>query len=260
MAELIALLAIVALSLLIVRVGTVVLEKTGLSREVAAFQAQSAFMGVGFTTRESESVVGHPVRRRIVRVLMLLGFGAITSTLGTLVVTFARSGEGGLHEGAKALILLLGILALALVVRVPQVDRMMDRLIAAALARMTSIELIDFHELLELDKGYTVATLTVQAGTWLDRRTLRELALADEGVLVLNIRRETGLVIGTPASRTRLHAGDRLLVYALEGALEDLTQRPAGAEGERLHAEAVTRQRLRLAGERREDLAAESAG
>ena len=61
-----------ALALVITRVATVALTLTGLSKESARFQARSAYTGVGFTTTEAESVVGHPVRRRIVMILMLL--------------------------------------------------------------------------------------------------------------------------------------------------------------------------------------------
>ena len=42
-------------------------------------------MGVGFTTVESESVVNHPVRRRIVRFLMWGGYSGITATVSTVV-------------------------------------------------------------------------------------------------------------------------------------------------------------------------------
>jgi len=71
MAAIISLLIVVALSLLITRVATVALTLTGMSREAARFQARSAFSGVGFTTRESEQVMQHPVRRRIILLLIL---------------------------------------------------------------------------------------------------------------------------------------------------------------------------------------------
>ena len=64
MAPILSLLLILAISLVTTRVAALVLERTGLSREIARFQARSAFTGVGFTTAEAESVVGHPVRRR----------------------------------------------------------------------------------------------------------------------------------------------------------------------------------------------------
>jgi len=54
MIELATLLLLITLSMLIVRAGTIALQKTGLSREIAGFQDQSAFMRVGFTTSEAE--------------------------------------------------------------------------------------------------------------------------------------------------------------------------------------------------------------
>lgn len=53
-------------SFLITRVTTVALTVTGMAKESARFQARSAVSGVGFTTSESEAVVNHPLRRRIV--------------------------------------------------------------------------------------------------------------------------------------------------------------------------------------------------
>ncbi|HDG97569.1 MAG TPA: potassium transporter TrkA, partial [Desulfobacterales bacterium] len=56
MYALISLLIVIVVSIVIVRIGAVALEMTGLSRDLATFQAQSAFSGVGFTTSESEHV------------------------------------------------------------------------------------------------------------------------------------------------------------------------------------------------------------
>ena len=71
-----------------IRIGSVALEMTGLSREMAAFQAQSAFSGTGFTTSESEYVVSHPLRRKIIRILIFIGNAGIASAIATLVLTF----------------------------------------------------------------------------------------------------------------------------------------------------------------------------
>jgi Trk-type K+ transport system membrane component len=64
------LLAVLFLSLIVVRVAAEALVLTGISRESASFQARSAWTGTGFTTSESEQIVNHPVRRRIVSALM----------------------------------------------------------------------------------------------------------------------------------------------------------------------------------------------
>ncbi len=66
MAAITTLLVVVAVSLLITRVATVILTATGMSREAARFQARSAFSTAGFTTRESEAVVDHPIRRKVI--------------------------------------------------------------------------------------------------------------------------------------------------------------------------------------------------
>ena len=66
MAALISVLIAITLSLLITRIATEALTLTGLSRTSARFQARSAFTGTGFATSESEAIVKHPLRRRII--------------------------------------------------------------------------------------------------------------------------------------------------------------------------------------------------
>jgi hypothetical protein len=92
MVALVSVLIIVFISLLITRVATVALSLTGMSRESARFQARSALTGVGFTTSEAEEVVDHPVRRRIVGGLMLIGSAGLVTAVSSLILTF-----GGAH-------------------------------------------------------------------------------------------------------------------------------------------------------------------
>src|SRR3954453_23059696 len=89
----VSVIVVVCVSLLVARVGTVALTLTGMSGESARFQARSAFFGVGFTTAEAESVVGHSVRRRIIMWLILLGNAGVVTTMGTLLLSFAGGGD-----------------------------------------------------------------------------------------------------------------------------------------------------------------------
>ena len=73
MAAALTLLLVLIVNMALTRIATVALVHTGLGRETARFQARSAFTGVGFTTNEAEGIVTHPVRRRIVMWLMLVG-------------------------------------------------------------------------------------------------------------------------------------------------------------------------------------------
>src|SRR5436190_23190562 len=169
-AAFVAVLVTVAFSLLITRVGTTALVHTGLSRQVARFQARSAFFGVGFTTSESESVVNHPVRRRIVLWLVLLGNAGIVTVLASVVLS-ASSG-GGLTTG-KAAALAAGLAVLGLLAR----SRALTRAIDVALERWTDIEVRDYADLLQLSGDFTVSELKVQPEDWLAERSLGELHL-----------------------------------------------------------------------------------
>ena len=109
MEALIAFGIVITLALGAVRMGTLALQRTGLSRESASFQAQSAFMGVGFTTSESETVVNHPVRRRILRMLMWGGYSGITVTVST-IVSGVGSSDGHLLRFLGLMLVTAGVL------------------------------------------------------------------------------------------------------------------------------------------------------
>jgi Trk-type K+ transport system membrane component len=66
MIPVLSVLLVLTLSVIVIRVATVALVHTGMGREAARFQARSAFTGAGYTTSEAESIVNHPLRRRLV--------------------------------------------------------------------------------------------------------------------------------------------------------------------------------------------------
>lgn len=238
-----SLLVIVAVSLVVTRVATVMLTATGLSREVARFQARSAFTGSGFTTREAEDVVTHPVRRRIVMQLMLLGNAGIVASVGSLMVGFARGG-GGSADWIKLGELVAGLLALVWVSRSQVVETRLNALISAGLHRFTDVETRDHAELVALAGDYGVSELVVEEGDWAAGRTLGELALRDEGIAVLGLTRGDRY-LGTPNGETRVEPGDVLVLYGRDDDVAELDCRPAGPEGDRQHEDAVARQGAR---------------
>lgn len=230
----VALLIILALvSLLITRVATVALVVTGLTRQSARFQARSALTGVGYTTTEAEGIVAHPVRRRIVMTLMLLGnIGLVTAVAGLLGGFLAT---GGRQTLLRAALLILGLAVVYAASRSRYVDRWLSAGISALLGRFTDLDVRDYASLLRLTGDYAVRELHAQAGDWLADRRLDELRLADEGVLVLGIRRPDGHYLGTPDKTTAVREGDTVVVYGRGDALDDLDQREAGHRGDQDH-------------------------
>lgn len=245
MAAVIAVLVTVSVSLLITRVGTSALVHTGVSREVARFQAGSAFFGVGFTTSEAESVVNHPVRRRIVLWLVVLGNAGIVTVLASVVLS--ASSDGGFTPGRLGL-LAGGLLVLTLLSR----SRALGRAIDAVLNRWTDLDVRDYADLLRLHGDFAVAELRVEADDWLAGRALGEVHLRDEGIVVLGLTRAAGDWIGAPDGDTVPRAGDVLVIYAREGRVEEIDQRRRDASGDAAHAAAVAEQeRLEAAEEAR---------
>jgi len=236
MAAVVAILVVVSVSLVITRVGTAALALTGLPLQVARFQARSAFFGVGFTTNESEAVVNHPVRRRIVLWLILFGNVGIISVLAGVVLSF--------HGGATLLrlaVLAFGLFVLAVLAGSHRVERMLERAIELALRRWTHLETRDFAGLLRLAGEWSVAELRVEIGDWMAERSLGVLHLRDEGVVVLGITHADGSWHGAPDGTTVLHAGDVLVVYGRDERVCELDERRPD-EGDAAHAAAVAEQ------------------
>ena len=237
MVGVVSLLAIVTLSIVITRVATVMLTATGLSRDVARFQARSAFSGAGFTTSESESVVNHPVRRRIVLQLMLLGAAGVVTSLTSLLLSLTDA--TGQQTANRLLVLLGGLVALRLLAGSRVVDRLLTRLTEWALRRFTALNVRDYDKLLHISDDFTVAEIEPDEGSWLSGRRLEELRLRDEGVMVLGVYREDGSYLGIPAGSTTVRAGDRLVAYGEDAAIPELSARRAGPEGDAAHERAV---------------------
>jgi K+/H+ antiporter YhaU regulatory subunit KhtT len=232
------LLVVVTVTLVVNRVGTIALTATGLSTEVAHFQARSALTGVGFTTSETELVVNHPVRRRIVLSLMLVGNAGLVTIIATLVVGFAGKGDT-LDVLTRLGTLVLGLGLIVLAARSRTIDRLLSRVISSALRRFTKLDVRDYARLLDLASNYAVAELGVEADSWVAEHRLADLHLPDEGVLVLGIRRSDGTFVGAPRGDTHIHEQDTLIVYGYADVLADLGTRKVGMEGDRTHIELI---------------------
>ena len=127
---LITLVSTLVISLLVTRIGSVALTLTGMSQDSARFQARSAYTGVGFTTDESEQVVNHPVRRRVLAFLMLTGNIGIAVVIASMMATFVQQDESGGQGWTRALLLSIALLALWVVTTRKWVDQTIERVIA----------------------------------------------------------------------------------------------------------------------------------
>lgn len=223
MYALLALLVVAGVSMLAVRVGAVALRMTGLSEEVARFQARSAFTGVGFTTDESEQVIAYPARRDVVRALMFAGNVGTVTAISSLVLSFV----GGRASPLRLGVVVGAALALFALARSERFDRLLTPIIERALSRHADYRLRDYSSLLHLHRDYRVAEITVGADDWLASASLSDLDLTAEGVVVLGIRRRDGTYVGAPPPDEEITPGDTLVAYGRGDRLRELSERAA---------------------------------
>jgi hypothetical protein len=230
-------LVVAVISLIITRVATVALTLTGLSREVARFQSRSALSGVGFTTSEAEAIVNHPVRRRVVMTLMLLGSAGVATAIAALMLSFA--GADREQASTRLAILVPSLLGVLWLARSRWFDRRLSPLIARALRRWSDLDARDYASLLHIGGDYAVIEVQVQEGDYLAGGSLRELDLRSEGVIVLGVTPPSGEYLGAPDWSTRMAPGDVAIVYGPRERICELDRRPAGGAGAAAHDQAV---------------------
>lgn len=248
MYALISLILIIALSMLVVRVGTVALVMTGLSREVAWMQALSAYSGAGFTTEEAEETVAYPARRQVVKNLMRLGNVGLVTSMSSLVLSFTDPTA----RFERLVVLVIAALVLIGLARSTWFDRLLTPVIKGVLSRHSSFAIRDYTRLLNLHRDYPVADLAVSEGSWLANETLGDLQLrSEERVVILGIRRQDGTYIGAPSAEDEITPGDTLIAYGQADRLRELVDR--SANDEQAHEDAKEKFRRLLAFERRLD-------
>lgn len=213
---------IVALvSLLATRMATGFLIATGMPPQTAAFQARSAFTGAGFTTAESENVVNHPVRRRVISVTMFVGNLGIPTLIVTVVVGLVGPSTSELTT--RLFVLVAGIAVVVLLAFLRPVTRLFVELGQRTAGPMMKEAFHgDVEELLSLGTHTQVVAVTLSGDIPL--RSLRGLQNALPQIRVLGVR--PGGVAGDfftdSPTDVDLHAGDQVVVMGRRETLRTL--------------------------------------
>lgn len=210
------------ISFIAVRVGAIAFQLTGLEWSLAKFQALSCFSGTGFTTREAELIVGHPRRRQIASILMVLG----NAGLVTLVATFANSIRPRINASASFWNWLLGgmgpllnlviiIMAVYITFRIfthSHMGRKVTDFLRSRVQASGIVEKVSFEELVVSTGGYGVIRTEVMRSNSLVGKTLSKSGLRAKDITVLVIRRG-GDSIPNPSPDIMIQTGDKLLCF-----------------------------------------------
>ncbi len=222
---------ILTVSILVTKIATIALMHTGLSRQSSKFQARSAFTGVGYATQEAENLVNHPVRRKIIMLLMLLGNAGIVSVIASLMLTFLDDKDPTHGHTARLLLLIGGIGFLLILFNSKLVNRGLSKIIHFALQRYTKINVLDYSGLLHLAGEYEISEIFVEDDDWLANKSLASLALPKEGLFILGINRKNGNYLGIPRHDSVICPGDTLVIYGRAIAIRRINARKKGHLG-----------------------------
>jgi hypothetical protein len=227
-------LLVIAVSFLVVRIGGIAFELTGMERDQARFQSLSCFTGTGFTTAEAELITTHPQRRKIASYLMILG----NAGLVTLIATFANSIRPVTVIEQFNLFTIplpipaqfspyinISIIAVGtyIIYKIFTRSRLIDRFLVKIKNRLAEKEIIKPEKVLDLlvaAEGYGLSQFEIQTASPLMNKTLMELKLKQLEVQVLMIKRD-GQNIIIPKGDAVLAVNDKLICF---GRLEKIRE------------------------------------
>ena len=207
----------ILISFLFVRAASIALMMTGLEKHKARFQALSAFSGTGFTTKEAELIVNHPVRRKITRWLMIMGNAGIVTVIVTATSSFTTS--AGYQLPLNILLLIVGIFFIYKLAKSRGFGRKWEHYIEKKLIKSSGFEESATEDLLHFMEGYGLVKKIVPEESPMIGQSIAKLELNKKGILVLGIEREKSW-IPTPKANEILKDYDRLIVYGPLDALK----------------------------------------
>lgn len=200
--------------------GSIALEATGLERSKARFQALSALTGTGFTTRESNSVVNHPKRRRIIAWLIAIG----TTGMISLLVSFIAAIRSGVEMPSTLfIIVLIGVIALVLVlIRIGVLRRISDVILRFVITGRGSNWLVD-KEILYQTGPYVVVRIKPDEKIVETGMKIGDSGLMEGGMTILAIERKN-TVLSLPDADEQVQLGDQLLCYGEAGKISGMNE------------------------------------
>ncbi len=195
---------------ILVEIISILFKLTGLDLNKARFQVISILTHTGFTTRESELIAQHPMRRRIASMLMIISYVAQITLIG-LLFDMLYSNERGM------LVMLIAAIAILAVFTAVSGSRFIKEKFDYVAEKILSKKLKSIHhnqieKILNLSAEYSIYEFIVDTRSPMCERTLREVRLMDDYMQILKIDRGAE-VLDFPNADTRILAGDRLIVY-----------------------------------------------
>jgi hypothetical protein len=226
--NLVLFITVLVVSFVVVRIGAIAFQLTGLEWSLAKFQALSCFTATGFTTKESELITATPQRRRIASILIVLGHAGLV----TMIATFANSLRPpvvklpflsdflsfSLMPWINLMIIVSAIYIVYKVFTNSKFARKLTDALRKRMVKRDAIKSVSFEELAVATGGYGVSKVAVGTACAILEKTLSDAQLRKHDINILAIVRNDE-TIPNPSADMRIIAGDELICF---GKLENI--------------------------------------
>ncbi len=204
---------------LLIEILSIVFKITGLDLNKSRFQIISILTHTGFTTRESELIVQHPLRRKLASILMLLSYVAQASLISLLINMISQDTQELLYTGLF-LVIVCGVIILMTRNKYmsSKFDKFVARIVQKRLVRQAQRPV---DQVLKISPGYGVYEVLVEPESAIANQTLREAKLNDLFIQVLKIDRGA-TTVDFPSADSVMQPGDVLIVYGKIRAIKEL--------------------------------------
>ena len=211
-------------SWVVVRIGAIAFQLTGLEWSLAKFQSLSCFSGTGFTTKEAELITGDKRRRQIASVLMVLGNAGLVTLIASAASALNPEHnvvpwlENFLNAPINLAVLVIALYLVYKILTNRKITGKLTRYLRKRIIKQELLKPVSFEELLMLTGGYGISRIEVCEGDPIIDKTLAESDLRENDITILAIVRgeET---IPNPSANRKILKGDGLISF---GKLERL--------------------------------------
>jgi len=224
MIAILMLVVIMFLSLLVTRVATTILMHTGMSADNARFQARSAWTNSGYTTSRSECMVNHPIRRRVLMVLMLLGNVGLATTSAAFIVGMAEESNHFLNAFLKFFSLVGGIMLLLYLGKSRYFANVLNVLFDRIMIKFLRMTKPGFHYLCHLSDDYKLLEIEIMPGHRLAGKPLSELQSNNSGITLLELINLDGSIDLAPEMNREISPGMKLIIFGRDQQISTMLE------------------------------------
>lgn len=214
--SLLFLLVYLIIILVVMEIFVVLFRLTGLKVEVSRFQVISMMTGTGFTTGESELILGHPIRRKLAAFLIL--FGAFS--LAVIISSISQF----LSKGIVLTEILMAAAAVIIVfctLKVTGIQQLLSKRFNKELKHNVALVDLPIRDLFLKNKKDILLNLHLYTESQLAQSSLNQVVPHHDSLEFVILFIERGdVIIRKNMYDTALQEGDQLLLFGQQAVIQ----------------------------------------